>query len=71
MKKTKINYDPKSDVFYIVIKDGYEDKHQEIVPGIFVELGKKGEVLGIEIINASQNIGKFFRNSPAPNFLSA
>lgn len=66
MKKRKINYDPKSDVFYIIIKEGYEEKHQEVAPGIFVELDTKGKLLGIEILNASQNIGKLFReNIPA------
>ena len=60
MKKSKINYDSQSDVFYIVIKSGYEEVHREVAPGIFVELDKKGELIGIEILNASKNLGKFF-----------
>lgn len=65
MKKPKINYDAKSDVFYIVVKNGYEESHREIAPGIFVELDKKGDLMGIEILNASKNLGKFFsRSSP-------
>lgn len=47
------------------IADGYEEKHQEIAPGIFVELDKKGKLMGIEILNASGNIGKFFRGKPS------
>ncbi len=61
MKSKKINYDPKSDVFYIVINEGYEEKHEEVAPGIFVELDKRGKLIGIEILNASQNLGKFFQ----------
>ncbi|OGK23297.1 hypothetical protein A3D76_00765, partial [Candidatus Roizmanbacteria bacterium RIFCSPHIGHO2_02_FULL_37_9b] len=60
MKKPKINYDAKSDVFYIVIKNGYEEDHKEVAPGIFVELDKKGDLMGIEILNASKNLGKYF-----------
>ena len=57
MKRPKINYDAKHDVFSISIVDGYEEKHQEIAPGIFVELDKRGKLMGIEILNASGNIG--------------
>ena len=66
MKKARINYDSKSDVFYIAIKEGFEDKHQEIAPGVFIELGKKGDLLGVEILNASKNIGKFFKSVSPP-----
>lgn len=41
----------------------YEEKHQEIAPGIYVELDKKGQLIGIEVLNASKNIGKFFQKS--------
>lgn len=68
MKNKKINYDRKSDVFYLVIRDGYEEKHQEVSPGVFVELDKSGELIGIEILNASRNIGKFFQNSKSSGF---
>lgn len=63
MKKTKVNYDSKSDVFYIIIREGYEEKHEEVSPGVFVELDKKGRLIGIEILNASRNIGRYFRNN--------
>jgi uncharacterized protein YuzE len=63
MKKARINYDAKSDVFYLAIKEGYEEKHQEVAPGVFVELDKAGELMGIEILNASSNIGKLFKNN--------
>ena len=51
--KPLVNYDPKKDVLYIVTKKGKEEEFVEIAPNINVELDKKGEVIGIEILNAS------------------
>ena len=49
-----VNYDPKSDILYIVAKEGKEEEFAEIAPGINIELDEKGEVIGIEILNASE-----------------
>lgn len=49
-----INYDRKSDVLYIGIKKGVEEKFIEISPGINIELDQKGRVIGIEVLNASK-----------------
>lgn len=59
MKKTnqKIFYDRETDVLWFLIKSGPEETHQEVAPGISVELGEKGELLGIEILNASKVLG--------------
>lgn len=59
MKKAnqKIYYDKKTDVLWMLIKSGPEETHQEVAPGVSVELGKKGELLGIEILNASKVLG--------------
>lgn len=51
--KPLLNYDSKSDIIYIVTKKGKEEGFVEIAPGINVELNEKGEVIGIEILNAS------------------
>lgn len=53
-KNTIINYDKESDIIYIVTKKGTEDNIIEVSPGINVELNDKGEVIGIEILNASK-----------------
>lgn len=60
--KSLINYDSKADILYIVAKKGREEEFIEIAPGINVELDDKGEVIGIEIINAS----KIFRPIAKP-----
>jgi uncharacterized protein YuzE len=52
--KPLVNYDSKSDVLYIVTREGREEGFVEIAPGINIELDEKGEVIGIEILNASK-----------------
>ena len=49
-----VNYDSKSDVLYIVTREGREERFVEIAPGINIELDEKDEVIGIEILNASK-----------------
>jgi len=49
-----INYDSESDILYIVTKTGKEEGFVEIAPGINIELDEKGEVIGIEILDASE-----------------
>lgn len=61
MKKTKGNkekvyYDKKADILWLLVKSGPEFEYKEISPGVSVELGKKGELLGIEILNVSKTI---------------
>jgi uncharacterized protein YuzE len=54
-KKSLINYDSKSDVLYIATsKKATEEEFVEIAPGINVELDEKGQVVGVEILNASK-----------------
>ena len=42
---------------WLLIKSGPEETVEEIAPGVNVELGKKGELLGIEILDASKVLG--------------
>lgn len=59
MKKTnqKIYYDKLTDVLWFNIKSGIEDSYKEVTPGVNLEFGNKGELLGIEILNASKVLG--------------
>lgn len=54
--KQKVYYDKKADVLWFLVKSGPEFEYKEIAPGISVELGEKGELLGIEILNVSKTI---------------
>lgn len=69
--KQKVYYDKKTDVLWILVKSGPEEEHREVAPGISVELGKKGELLGIEILDASKILGHKlgFKSPQAPSIL--
>ena len=56
MKKTeeKIYYDKKTDSLWLNLKSGVEERYEEIAPGVGLEYGTKGELLGVEILNASK-----------------
>lgn len=56
-RKQKIYYDKKSDILWINIKSGVEEEYREVAPGVSLEIGEKGELLGIEILNASKVLG--------------
>lgn len=49
-----INYDPSTDVLYLVTHQGVEAEFKEIMPGVNVELDEEGQVIGVEILGASQ-----------------
>ena len=52
----RVLYDPKADILYIVVKEGPVEDTIEANDDIFIELGKSGEIIGIEIWRASRNI---------------
>jgi len=49
----KISYDPKHDVMYIKFSDGRIVESVEVEEGVIIDYGENGEIIGIEIINAS------------------
>lgn len=56
----KANYDPEEDILYIVVKEGSIFDSKEIDEDIRLEYDKKGDVAGLEIMNARKNIAKTF-----------
>ena len=56
----KINYDPEEDILYIIVKEGSIFDSKEIDEDIRLEYDRKGEVAGLEIMNARKNIAKTF-----------
>ena len=54
MDKIEKYYDSESNIYWIKIKDGFEDRVEEITPGILVEFNSENEVIGFEISNASK-----------------
>ncbi len=55
----KIRYDSKIDALYIDLAQGKYDKSKKITESIVVDLTNSGKVLGIEILDASENIQQF------------
>ena len=53
MNKPQMSYFKKEDILHIMISSEEEANSFEINPNITAELNKKGELIGIEIQNAS------------------
>jgi uncharacterized protein YuzE len=53
MSKPKMSYFSQEDILHLVISEDKEANSLELGPNITAELNKKGELIGIEIINAS------------------
>ncbi|MCR4317824.1 MAG: DUF2283 domain-containing protein [Planctomycetes bacterium] len=56
MDKIRMNYFDKEDILHLIVADGEEKDSVEISPNITVELGENGELIGIEILDASRYI---------------
>ena len=53
MNKTSIRYFEKEDILHLVISDEPEANSIELGPNITAELNEKGELIGVEILNAT------------------
>ena len=51
--RLKVSYDAEADVLYLA-RAGVEEQAVEVAPGINLELDEKGELLGVEVLNASR-----------------
>ena len=56
MSKTKMNYFKKEDILHLVISDQEEVNSVELSPNVTAELNQSGELIGIEILEASSFI---------------
>ena len=55
----KIHYDAKDDAVYIEFTKGKYEVSRKISDSVVVDEDKDGKVLGIEILDASENISSF------------
>jgi uncharacterized protein YuzE len=55
----KMQYDSKVDVVYIEFSKGKYEKSRKVSDSIVVDEDKNGKVLGIEILDATENIPAF------------
>lgn len=56
MNKTKMTYFKDEDILHLVISEENEASSVELSPNITAELNKDGEIIGIEILEASSFI---------------
>jgi len=63
-----IRYDKKQNALYIDLAKGTYDKSKKITDSILVDVDKKGKVLGIEILDATENINYFDPSNIKSNF---
>jgi uncharacterized protein YuzE len=52
--ESKARYDTKADVLYLFSEEGEIARSIEVSPGITVEFGNAGNMLGVEILRASK-----------------
>jgi uncharacterized protein YuzE len=53
----KVQYDPKVDVLSIVLSDAPVDESDEDKPGAILDYDIRGNVVGLEILDASKRMG--------------
>jgi uncharacterized protein YuzE len=54
----KVNYDPWSDILYLIVKEGPIFDSKELDEDVRIECNKEGQISGIEILNSRNNIFK-------------
>ncbi|MBM4082908.1 MAG: DUF2283 domain-containing protein [Planctomycetes bacterium] len=54
LMQSKVRYDAKSDVLYLFSDEGDIARSVEVSPGVTVEYGERGNILGVEILRASR-----------------
>ena len=52
----KITYDPEDDVLRILFRDAPVEESDEDKPGVIIDYDKDGNMVGMEVLNASQRI---------------
>ena len=52
----KVTYDPDVDVLRILFRDGPIEESDEDKPGIILDYDKQGNMVGLEVLNASQRV---------------
>lgn len=52
----KVIYDPEVDVLRIVFRDVAIEESDEDKPGVILDYDKEGNIVGLEVLNASQRV---------------
>ena len=54
----QVQYDKEADALYIWVRKGKYDISEELAENVILDLDKTGRIIGIEVLDASKNIGK-------------
>lgn len=52
----KVTYDPEVDILRILFRDVPIEESDEDKPGVIIDYDKDGNVVGLEVLNASERI---------------
>jgi uncharacterized protein YuzE len=52
----KVTYDPEVDVLRILFRDAAIEESDEDKPGVILDYDKDGNIVGLEVLNASQRV---------------
>jgi uncharacterized protein YuzE len=69
MNKAKMTYFKDEDILHIVISDEKETNSIELSPNITAEMNERGELIGVEILEASFFIRDFILESSQAKIL--
>ena len=61
-ERPKVDYDVGSDTLYIFMKEGAEEEFVEVADGVSIELNTRKEIIGIEILHASEILEPLLHN---------
>ena len=70
MNKPKLFYFEKEDVLHLVVSEDKEANSVELSPNITAELNGKGELIGIEVLNASIYLRDFLMETAQARLLN-
>ena len=56
MNETRLRYFEQENILHLVISNEPESRSVELSPNITVELDDKNEMIGVEILNASESV---------------
>ncbi|HKZ95250.1 MAG TPA: DUF2283 domain-containing protein [Candidatus Bathyarchaeia archaeon] len=54
----RVEYDSKADAMYIWLRKARYEISEELAENVIIDLDKRGRIIGIEILDASRNLGK-------------
>jgi len=54
----QVEYDQKADAMYIWLRKAKYDISEELAENVVIDLDKNGRIIGIEVLDASKNLGK-------------